>query len=448
MIFAISDLHLSFSTDKPMDRFGSRWANHAERIKEDWLRKVGEQDLVILGGDTSWSMRYEEAVVDFKWIHDLPGTKVVIKGNHDYWWSFKGKLSKLYPSIHFLSSNNFRYGRYVIVGTRGWDVKDTSEDLKIYQREVLRLKNSVSGVPKTHTVLGAMHYPPSLDGSETPFTRIFTEIQAVTVLFGHIHDDYGFQHVFQGKIGETNYVLTSSDYLDFQLIKLSDCGADDLGIGETDFVHPGYLLEKRIEIIELLSQNKLDKEVFVEQNHLLASAVERNFKLCYEICRASEELLPARIERNSDGTLALSSIVEAIASSTVKSIADGIIKYNYLNTVSKKMLLDADVYEFRDYTMYKLLRREAHRCYEYKDAISLQLCRQVHAQSYFVQSYPIELASTHLDGEIDEIVVNCGEKLIMHSMNPELRKWLTTNGLYDRRKRESLISDYVNKKIY
>lgn len=447
MIFAISDLHLSFSTGKPMDRFGSQWANHADQIKDSWLKNVSEDDLVILGGDTSWSMRYDEAIVDFQWIHDLPGKKVVIKGNHDYWWSFKGKLAKQFPSIHFLSSDYYRYGRYAIVGTRGWEGSDTEEDAKIYQREVHRLLNSTSNVPKECTVIGAMHYPPTLDGLETPFTKIFSDIRATTVIFGHIHDEYGFQHVFQGEIGETKYILTSSDYLKFQLVKLSDCSSNDLGIEHTDFEHPGYILERRIEIIERLSQNKLDKEIFVEQNHLLASMIESDFKDGVPF-KVEENLLPARIVRMSDGNLSLNPIVETIGKSLVKSIADGIIKYNYLNTVSKKMLLDADLYEFRDGHMYKLLRREAHRCYEYKDAISLQLCRLVHAENYMVEAYPIQLVSEHLDGEIFEILVNCGEKLIMHSMNSELRTWLTNQGLYDEKKRLSLISDYVNKKIY
>lgn len=140
-IYVIADLHLSFSTNKPMDIFGQNWQNYEEKIKQDWLEKVTENDIVILPGDFSWAMYLEETEKDFNFINDLPGKKILLKGNHDYWWSTVTSMRKYLKekeiiNIDFLYNNSYEYENKIIVGTRGWTISEEQEDIRLTKREV------------------------------------------------------------------------------------------------------------------------------------------------------------------------------------------------------------------------------------------------------------------------------------------------------------------------
>ena len=175
-IFAIADLHLSFSEniDKPMDRFGPGWENHTERLKENWEKLISDDDLVLIPGDISWAMKLEDALDDFEWIHKLPGTKIISKGNHDLWWSRITYLNSLYDDIIFLQNDCYVTdgGRIVITASRGWPYPGSAEytehDEKIYARELSRMKLGLDAAVKTAPdarMIACLHYPP-----EDPFT--------------------------------------------------------------------------------------------------------------------------------------------------------------------------------------------------------------------------------------------------------------------------------------
>ena len=146
-IYAISDLHLSFNADKPMDIFG--WQDYENKIKEDWKSKVKEDDLVILGGDFSWSMQLQDTYKDFEFIHNLPGKKLLLKGNHDYWWGTLTSMRRYiknigFTDIDFIYNNSYEFEDKIICGTRGWNFSGIQEeDEKIYNREKQRLKLSL-----------------------------------------------------------------------------------------------------------------------------------------------------------------------------------------------------------------------------------------------------------------------------------------------------------------
>lgn len=225
-IFVIGDLHLSFSNDKPMDIFGDHWDEHYQKIKEDWEKRVKPEDLVLLTGDTSWAISLDEAHEDFKWIDDLPGQKIIIKGNHDYWWATLKKMNGLYDSIRFINNNYYDYKGTAICGSRGWvcprDSSFTEHDEKIYNREYHRLKLSIDSALKDgyENILVMMHYPPTNDEMEdSDFTKLFEEKGIKHVFYGHLHTEDSFDAGLKGEYNGVNYYLTSCDFLNFKLFK-------------------------------------------------------------------------------------------------------------------------------------------------------------------------------------------------------------------------------------
>ncbi len=181
-IFAIADLHLDSKKEKPMNIFGDNWTNHEEKIMENWKATVGDDDLVLIPGDISWAVKLDEAIDDLQKIDELPGTKIIGKGNHDYWWSTSNKLDKLgLKSVKFLKNNSYEFDGAVICGTRGWDtMEEHSEDEnneKIYLREMNRLKLSLESAAKSKNALIAMlHYPPfDSNGLPNEFFEILKE---------------------------------------------------------------------------------------------------------------------------------------------------------------------------------------------------------------------------------------------------------------------------------
>jgi predicted phosphohydrolase len=222
-LFIIGDLHLSFSTDKPMDVFGPLWLNHHQRLKDNWLKVIKETDTVIIAGDISWAINLEEAEVDLKWIDALPGKKILLRGNHDYWWSTLKKMRGKYESIDFLQNNAHIVDASVIVGTRGWSVPLTKDpenpDVKIYQRELQRFSLSIAAAPEGLEKIAILHFPPFDEkGNKSGFNDLIEQAGIKKVYFGHIHTHYHL--VKQGVFDGVDYTLISGDYLEFCPLKI------------------------------------------------------------------------------------------------------------------------------------------------------------------------------------------------------------------------------------
>ena len=220
-LYAISDLHLSFSTDKPMDIFGEKWAKHDVKIKENWLKMIKEEDTVLIAGDISWSMKAGDSLADLNWIDNLPGKKIISKGNHDYWWGSISKLNSMYENTKFIQNNFFTYKEYAICGTRGWicpnSEKFTEKDKKIYDRELIRLRLSLDEAKKNGYTkfIFMIHYPPTNDKfEESDFVKIFKEYNVEKVIYGHLHGP-ALSKVLDGEYDGIDYIMTSSDYLNF-----------------------------------------------------------------------------------------------------------------------------------------------------------------------------------------------------------------------------------------
>ena len=227
MIYAISDLHLGTCVDKPMDVFGKKWEGHFDRISADWLRRVREEDIVLLSGDFSWAMTLAEAKEDFAKIAALPGKKVILKGNHDYWWQSLSKVRDALPEgVYALQNDVIRIGDCLFCGSRGWTAEsDAEEDKRIYERELIRLELSLSQMAKVRAekdkVIGMTHYPPFDPTLQpTPVTNLFSKYGVDKVVYGHLHGNaYAKRRVY---IDPTTYYLTSCDLVDFTLVQIAD----------------------------------------------------------------------------------------------------------------------------------------------------------------------------------------------------------------------------------
>ncbi|MBU5454967.1 metallophosphoesterase [Caproiciproducens sp. MSJ-32] len=225
-LYAISDLHLAFTTDKPMDIFGKKWFKHDEKIKNNWLKKVKEEDTVLIAGDVSWSMNSKESKEDLDWIDVLPGRKIVSKGNHDYWWTGITKLNNMYEKTKFLQNNFYTYEDYAICGSRGWILnssdKFTQKDQKILNRELIRLRLSLDAAVKSgyEKIIVMIHYPPVNEKKEASvFTDLFKEYKVEKVIYGHIHGP-ALSNVLDGEFDGIEYIMTACDYLDFNPRKI------------------------------------------------------------------------------------------------------------------------------------------------------------------------------------------------------------------------------------
>lgn len=232
-IYAIGDLHLSFDEriSKPMDVFGSRWENHAERLKLNWLKNIKENDTVLICGDISWGLRLDEAMADFEWLDNLPGNKVVTKGNHDLWWGSVAKLNQISEKITFLQNKAFALEdkgmKIAICGSRGWICPGTdgfdSHDEKIYKRELLRLEMSLNDAAgfDADVVIAMLHYPPCNDKFQpSGFTNLLSEYGVKTCVYGHLHGKDAFGKGFQGILNSVEYKLVSLDYIEANPIKV------------------------------------------------------------------------------------------------------------------------------------------------------------------------------------------------------------------------------------
>ena len=228
-IFAISDLHISTNSNKPMEVFGGNWVGYMEKIRADWKSKVGENDVVLIGGDISWAMDLPSAIEDLKSISDLPGKKVLIKGNHDYWWSSISKVRDNLPeNFYALQNDCIKMGEVVICGSRLWSTPgspDFSEqDEKLYKRETERLRMSLTSAQKQREegdkLIALIHYPPfNVRRESSAFTDLFEEFKVDAVVYGHLHGKNVRSDSLVIKNG-IKYYLTSCDQTDNKLTEI------------------------------------------------------------------------------------------------------------------------------------------------------------------------------------------------------------------------------------
>jgi uncharacterized protein len=222
-IYAIADLHLSHAEPKGMEIFGAHWENHWSRISAAWRECVREQDLVLLPGDISWAMHMEDALIDLDSIGAMPGIKLLLRGNHDYWWSSLNKVrSILPPNMFALQNDSFVYRGQAICGSRGWVVPGSgpfeSDDVKLYSREVNRLHLSLQDAKKKQVPVAVvmMHFPPINEKKEeNGFTELFSLFGVKRVLYGHLHGK-ALQMAFEGEQNGVRYEAVSCDHLNFK----------------------------------------------------------------------------------------------------------------------------------------------------------------------------------------------------------------------------------------
>jgi len=223
-LFAIGDLHLAGGTGKTMERFGEQWRDHDRKIFDAWARTVRDDDLVLVVGDTSWAMRLEDALPDLDRIGRMPGLKLLIKGNHDYWWQSKSKMGRLlHPSIKILQASSIIVDRIAVAGTRGWTCPNDShfdeQDAKIYDREVGRLRTALGTLDGRQSefdaLIVALHYPPTNAAHQASgFTELIDQHGADACVFGHLHGD-DIKTALTEVRGKTNYYLVSADAAGF-----------------------------------------------------------------------------------------------------------------------------------------------------------------------------------------------------------------------------------------
>ena len=229
-LFAISDLHLSLSADKPMDIFHG-WENYVDRLYDNWQKTVNKDDIVVIAGDVSWGISLEEALKDFKFLDRLNGKKIIIKGNHDYWWSTASKIKGFFErndikSINILHNNCFCVGKYAVCGTRGWVYDGTGEqDIKVINRECGRLDRSLNCANE----LGAkpivfLHYPPAYgDYVCEEIVSVLKKYAIDRVYYGHIHGS-GIYKTLPG-YGGISLKNLSADRVDFTPVFINSCNA-------------------------------------------------------------------------------------------------------------------------------------------------------------------------------------------------------------------------------
>ena len=232
-IYVIADLHLSFSKNKPMDIFGDNWENHAKKIKDNWINKVKDNDTVILPGDFSWAMYLDDTKEDFEYLNNLPGRKILLKGNHDYWWTTLKKLREFvkdnnFENIDFLYNNSYLVEDKIVVGTRGWNILDNENDSKMIKRENARLELSIlDGINKygnNKEIIAFMHYPPInknsiINNEKNEFIKTFEKYNIHKCYYGHLHGK-SHNEAIEGIIQNIEYKLISADFLNFNLLEI------------------------------------------------------------------------------------------------------------------------------------------------------------------------------------------------------------------------------------
>ncbi len=232
-LFAISDLHLSFGVDKPMNVFGRVWKDYEKKIEKNWINQVNTNDTVIIAGDISWGIDFSESQKDFEYINNMPGKKIILRGNHDYYFSTKTKVENFlkeskFDTISVLHNNAFDLENYILCGARGWGITENTDkeaDKKIILREEGRLKISIEEAKKIQEkykekgrkkdIIAAMHFPPFTGN----FQKMLEENNIKKCVYGHLHG-YGHSLVKEGNINGVEYIMVGCDYTKFKLIAL------------------------------------------------------------------------------------------------------------------------------------------------------------------------------------------------------------------------------------
>lgn len=228
-LFAIGDLHLPGGDDKPMDVFDPRWNGHFFRISEDWRNRVSPEDTVLIPGDISWALQLRDAIPDLQAIGELPGKKILLKGNHDYWWTSLSRVRAALPEgMQVLQYDAIDLGEAVICGSRGWNLPTEEtplpeEDEKIYRRELQRMELSLQTAAEKangRPLIAMMHFPPLYDNlRNTAFTALLEQYGVSKTVYGHLHGA-GIRTGFNGEWNGIEYRLVSCDSLDFRLARI------------------------------------------------------------------------------------------------------------------------------------------------------------------------------------------------------------------------------------
>lgn len=225
-LYAIGDLHLSLGADKPMDVFGGPWENYVEKIKLGFS-SLHDDDVCVLCGDLAWGMTMEQALPDFQFIEALPGKKILLKGNHDFWWSTAKKAYSFFAAhdmhtMDILNNNCYFYGDYAICGTRGWFYEEDAAGThtgKMLAREALRLEASLKAA-EGKPIYCFLHYPPIYQGYKCPeMLELFDKYEVERCYYGHLHG-YTHRRAFEGMREKTEYALIAADYVAFQPVKI------------------------------------------------------------------------------------------------------------------------------------------------------------------------------------------------------------------------------------
>lgn len=225
-LYAIGDLHLSLGADKPMDVFGGPWENYVEKIKLGFS-SLHDDDVCVLCGDLAWGMTLEQALPDFQFIEALPGKKILLKGNHDFWWSTAKKAYSFFAAhdmhtMDILNNNCYFYGDYAICGTRGWFYEEDAAGThtgKMLAREALRLEASLKAA-EGKPIYCFLHYPPIYQGYKCPeMLELLDKYEVERCYYGHLHG-YTHRRAFEGMREKTEYALIAADYVAFQPVKI------------------------------------------------------------------------------------------------------------------------------------------------------------------------------------------------------------------------------------
>ena len=225
-LYAIGDLHLCLGAPKPMDVFGGNWTGYMDKLKEG-MSVITQEDTTVLMGDLSWALSLEESTADFAWINEIPGRKIILKGNHDYWWSTAAKFSKFcdangFEGMNLLNNNCYEYEDWAICGTRGWffeEERSGSHDEKVFKRELCRLESSLKAAGEKQKLV-FLHYPPKYKGYECrEILELLEKYEVRRCFYGHLH---GGSHklAMEGLWDGVEYRLLAADYLNFRPYKV------------------------------------------------------------------------------------------------------------------------------------------------------------------------------------------------------------------------------------
>ncbi len=230
-VFTLSDLHLSFSVDKPMNVFGALWEGHTEKLEEFWNYMVEKDDTVVVPGDISWAMNVSEAVEDFRFINKLNGKKIIMKGNHDYWWQSMKKLEEFtaeygFDTIRFLHNSAYEVEDIIVAGSRGWatEISPSAEDRKIIEREAIRFDLSLTEAERLRgesgrEIVAFSHYPVLSAGEETsPILEVLVKHRIKRLYYGHLHGAQESRLI--RKAGGIELELVSADYRMFTPVRI------------------------------------------------------------------------------------------------------------------------------------------------------------------------------------------------------------------------------------